>query len=137
MLAFPDVQILDVTGPLEVFSRTSRWLLEQGLRRDPAYAVEIIGLERGPFRASSGLRLYADHGFREIGAGLDTLLIAGGVGAHRYCTDAALLSWIQRQSKVVRRLASVCTGAYFLAEEPSLLKYLSRLIATTRRPRDA
>ena len=47
MFAYPDTQILDVTGPLEVFSRTSRHLRAEGQRKDDAYSVEIIGLERG------------------------------------------------------------------------------------------
>jgi len=51
MLAYPDIQILDVVGPLEVFSRTTRWLKEQGLRNDDAYRVEILGLRCGPFPA--------------------------------------------------------------------------------------
>jgi len=103
-------------GPLEVFARTSRWLRDQGRRRDDAYSVEIIGLERGPFRASSGLRIHADRGYGEVGAGIDTLLISGGVGAERYFKSPPLLRWIRRQARSVRRLASVCTGAYFLAE---------------------
>ena len=78
MVAYPDVQVLDVMGPLEVFSRTARWLRDHGKRRDLAYSVEIIGLRRGMFRASSGLRLYADRGFLEVGRGVDTLLVAGG-----------------------------------------------------------
>ena len=42
-VAFPDVQVLDVTGPLEVFGRAARLLVERGLRRDLAYSVEIVG----------------------------------------------------------------------------------------------
>ncbi|MFN8179228.1 MAG: GlxA family transcriptional regulator [bacterium] len=116
MLAYPGCQILDVTGPLEVFSRTSRWLRDHGKRADDAYRVEILGLKRGAFRASSGLRLYADRGFDEVARGLDTLMIAGGKGTERYLEDAKLLRWIRRQSRSVRRLASICTGAFFLAE---------------------
>ena len=116
MLAYPDVQILDVTGPLEVFSRTSRWLRDRGRRKDDAYSVEIIGLERGMFEASSGLRLYADHSFRDVGRGIDTLLIAGGLGSDRFRTHPGLRRWIRRQAGQVRRIASVCTGAFFLAE---------------------
>jgi transcriptional regulator GlxA family with amidase domain len=116
MLAYPGIQMLDVMGPLEVFSRTSRWLKDHGKRTDDAYEVEIIGLERGAFRASSGLRVYADRGFRQVGRGIDTLMIAGGVGAERYHKHPALLRWIRRQSGYVRRLASICTGAFFLAE---------------------
>ncbi len=116
MLAFPDVQILDVTGPLEVFARTSRWLKDRGRRRDDAYTVEIVGLERGGFRASSGLRLHADRAYHEVRGGLDTLLVAGGLGTERYASSPPLLRWLRGQSRRVRRLASVCTGAYFLAE---------------------
>ncbi len=116
MLAYPGIQMLDVMGPLEVFSRTSRWLKENGKRDDDAYSVEIVGLTRGPFQASSGLRLYAEHGFAEVGRGIDTLMIAGGMGAERYRSHPPLLRWIRRQAGWVRRLASVCTGAFFLAE---------------------
>src|SRR5262245_50912133 len=116
MLAYPDIQMLDVMGPLEVFSRTARVLRDGGMRRDDAYSVEIIGLQRGAFRASSGLRLYADRGYRETGRGIDTLLIAGGRGSERYRSHAPLLRWIRQQSRWVRRLASVCTGAFLLAE---------------------
>ncbi|NOT32717.1 MAG: GlxA family transcriptional regulator [Candidatus Eisenbacteria bacterium] len=116
MLAFPDAQILDVTGPLEVFARASRWLRDHGHRVDDAYQVEIIGLTRGWIRTSSGLRLHADHGIAQVGRGIDTLLIAGGVGVKRYRSYAALLRWIRRQSTFVRRLASICTGAFLLAE---------------------
>jgi transcriptional regulator GlxA family with amidase domain len=114
MVAYPDVQILDVVGPLEVFSRTSRWLRDSGKRSDDAYSVEILGPKRGPFPASSGLRLYADHSFRDVGRGIDTLMIAGGRGAEAYSRHAPLVRWIGRQSGLVRRLASVCTGAFLL-----------------------
>ena len=116
MFAFPDVQILDVTGPLEVFARTSRWLRDRARRKDDAYSVEIIGFKRGAFPASSGLRLYADRGFRDVGRGIDTLLVAGGLGVERFHKHPGLRRWIQEQAGQVRRLASVCTGAFFLAE---------------------
>ena len=116
MLAYPGIQMLDVMGPLEVFSRTSRWLRDNGKRGDDAYSLEIVGLKRGVFRASSGLRLYADRRFDEVGRGIDTLMIAGGMGAERYRAHAPLLRWIRRQAGWVRRLASVCTGAFFLGE---------------------
>ena len=116
MLAYPDTQVLDVMGPLEVFSRTSRLLKDTGRRRDDSYAVEILGVARGMFRTSSGLRIHADHRYDEAGSGIDTLLVAGGRGTDRYCRDARLLAWIRRQSRSVRRLASICTGAFLLAE---------------------
>src|SRR5689334_17816823 len=116
MLAFQDVQVLDVMGPLEVFSRTARWLRDHGHRADLAYTVEIVSLKRGAFRTSSGLRLHADHAIAEVDRGVDTLLVAGGIGVERFRDHAGLLRWIRRQSGQVRRLASICTGAFFLAE---------------------
>lgn len=116
MLAFPAVQVLDVMGPLEVFSRTSRWLCDQGRSTGPVYEVEIIGLEPGLLPTSSGLRLHADRGFAQVKGGLDTLMIAGGVGVAHYRAHAPLLRWIRQQATKVRRLASICTGAFLLAE---------------------
>ncbi|HYV85791.1 MAG TPA: GlxA family transcriptional regulator [Patescibacteria group bacterium] len=116
MLAYPGIQMLDVMGPLEVFSRTSRWLKDNGRRADDAYSLEILGLRRGPFPASSGLRVYADRRYDEVGPGLDTLLVAGGIGTERYRSNPAILRWLRTQAGRVRRLASVCTGAFFLAE---------------------
>ncbi|WP_306600453.1 GlxA family transcriptional regulator [Geothrix sp. 21YS21S-2] len=116
MLAFPNVQVLDVMGPLEVFSRASRWLRDQGKSADLVYEVEIIGLERGPLLTSSGLQIFAGHGMAEVRRGIDTLLIAGGVGVEPCRTYTPMLRWIQQQAKHVRRMASICTGAFLLAE---------------------
>ena len=116
MLAFPAVQVLDVMGPLEVFARTSRWLRDQGRSAGHVYEVEIIGLEAGLFATSSGLRIHADRGFAQVKGGLDTLMIAGGVGVAQHRANAPLLRWIHLQATKVRRLASICTGAFLLAE---------------------
>jgi transcriptional regulator GlxA family with amidase domain len=116
MLAYPDVQILDVVGPLEVFSRASRWLQDERGRRDDAYAVEIIGLAKGELRVSSGLRLCVDRALGDVGRGVDTLLVAGGRGSREYCTHPGILRFLRQQAKRVRRLASICTGAFLLAE---------------------
>jgi transcriptional regulator GlxA family with amidase domain len=116
MLAYPGIQILDAVGPLEVFSRTSRWLKDHGHRKDDAYSLEILAPRRGLLRASSGLCLHADRRFDEATGGIDTLLIAGGIGTERYRANAAILRWLRRISRRVRRLASICTGAFFLAE---------------------
>jgi transcriptional regulator GlxA family with amidase domain len=116
MLAYPDVQILDVVGPLEVFARASRLLREHLGARGDAYIVEIVALSRGAFRASSGLRLHADRALAEVKGGIDTLMIAGGIGSDRYAKNPAILRFIRRQAGRVRRLAAVCTGAFILAE---------------------
>ncbi len=116
MLAYSDTQVLDVVGPLEVFSRASRLLKDTRPELPDAYTVEILGLARGSFQVSSGIRLHADRRFDQAGRGIDTLLIAGGRGTGRYRTHARLVAWIRKQYGSVRRLASICTGAFLLAE---------------------
>ena len=116
MLAFPGVQILDVTGPLEVFARTARWLRDHAGAAGDAYAVEVLGLRRGAFPASSGLKLHANRAYHDVRGGIDTLLVAGGVGVHAHDHDARILRWLCQQAGRVRRLGSICTGAFFLAE---------------------
>jgi transcriptional regulator GlxA family with amidase domain len=114
-LAFPDVQVLDVTGPLEVFGRAARLLVERGLRRDLAYSVEIVAATAGPIKTSSGIRIVADRRYRDVRSGVDTLLVAGGRGARPAAQDAALCRWLARMAPRVRRLGSVCTGTFVLA----------------------
>lgn len=114
MLAYPEAQILDVTGPLEVFSRTARWLNDEGVTSQPAYDVEIVAPEAGPVRTSSGLELVARRAYRQVRR-IDTLMISGGLGYAEACNDLALIRWVQRQHPRVERIASVCTGALVLA----------------------
>ena len=123
MLAFPNVQVLDVTGPLEVFSRSARWLRDNGHRKDLAYEIEIIGVKRGWFRTSSGLRLYAERAFSDVSRGIDTLMIAGGFGVEAHRRNAALLRWIRQQATRARRLASICRRKTWLVSLQSSLSW--------------
>ena len=114
MVAYPDVQILDVTGPLEVFSRASRWMQDQGIRRDLAYRVEVVAPRAGAFATSSGVRLVAERSYREV-TRADTLLVAGGRGHIAARQHAEFLAWLTRMAARVPRFGSVCTGALILA----------------------
>ncbi|HVO25946.1 MAG TPA: GlxA family transcriptional regulator [Candidatus Margulisiibacteriota bacterium] len=116
LVAYPDIQVLDVTGPLEVFARTARWLCEHGRRATPAYTTELLATTSGTITASSGLRLGVDRRLREVRGRIDTLLVAGGSGARAAMQDALLLRWLRSMAPRVRRLGSVCTGAFVLAE---------------------
>lgn len=116
MLAFPDVQLLDVIGPLEVFARACRWLAERGDSGPPPYAIEIVAERPGALRSSSGIRIEVDRPIRAVRAAPDTLLVAGGIGTRAAIERAPLVDWIRRIGPRARRLASVCTGAFLLAE---------------------
>lgn len=116
MLAFPDAQIIDITGPLEVFGRAARLLSEERGRRALAYTVEIVGTKAGPFTTSSGIRLIADRSIAQVRGHIDTILVAGGRGTAAALRDRALIEWLRGSIDRTRRLCSVCTGAFLLAE---------------------
>jgi len=114
VLAFPDAQVLDVTGPLEVFARTSRWLSDTHRESEAAYGIELLGLSAGPVRTSGGLEVTAARSFREVEA-CDTLLVAGGIGWEAAANDPDALAWLRRMAERVERLGSICTGSLVLA----------------------
>jgi transcriptional regulator GlxA family with amidase domain len=114
MVTYPDAQLLDLAGPLEVFSRTDRWLAELRPGGPRAYTVEVVATAPGPLAMSSGLELVARRSFREVEAA-DTLLVGGGIGYAAACADAGLLAWLRDQADRVERIGSICTGALVLA----------------------
>jgi transcriptional regulator GlxA family with amidase domain len=104
-----------VTGPLEVFAIASRWL-RHSVGGAAGYEIELLAATAGAVVMSSGLRLVADRSYRAVRGGIDTLLIAGGEGVTTAIGDRALLAWLRRIAPRVRRLGSVCTGTFVLAE---------------------
>jgi transcriptional regulator GlxA family with amidase domain len=108
VLAFPNVQALDVTGPVEVFSMASRL-------GGSAYSVEVVAPGGEAIATSSGLTLVphaALHGHR---GPIDTLVVAGGGGVESAEHDDKLIPWLARAAQRSRRVASVCNGAFLLA----------------------
>jgi transcriptional regulator GlxA family with amidase domain len=114
ILAFPGVQSLDVTGPLEVFS-AAHTLIERTGRPERGYSVEVIGPTGGTLTTSSGLELRPRHDLDSCPAPLDTLIVAGGSGSRAAAADEVLLQWLRVRARRTRRTASVCTGAFVLA----------------------
>ncbi|MCP3140778.1 GlxA family transcriptional regulator [Pyxidicoccus xibeiensis] len=115
LLAFDDAQVLDITGPLEVFGRTSRWLREHRGAIEDRYSLALLSANGPVLRSSSGIRLVADGGLPVRGDTIDTLLVSGGRGVRHVAEDPRVLIWLRAQAPRVRRLASVCTGAFVLA----------------------
>jgi transcriptional regulator GlxA family with amidase domain len=112
IVAFPSVQLLDVSGPLQVFSTANDIVRESG--GAPPYALRVVAQGGGDVIASAGLGIAAGR-LPPLGAALDTLVIAGGEGVQAAAADPALVDWIRRRAKQARRVASVCTGAFLLA----------------------
>ncbi|AKL64705.1 DJ-1/PfpI family protein [Streptomyces goshikiensis] len=111
---FPDVDLLDVTGPAEVFALANR---ETG--GTAGYRVQLAGRTGGAVATSAGVRLVADLSFAEVGGVLDTLLVPGAVDMHPggpvARIDRDVVEWVKRAAPQARRVASVCAGAHLLA----------------------
>lgn len=112
IVVFPDVQLLDLAGPLQVLTSANDLAREAG--RDPPYAPHVVASRGGLVTASAGLALVAE-GLPSSRHELDTLIVAGGFGVREAATDQRLLRWITRRAQHARRTASVCTGAFLLA----------------------
>lgn len=113
---FPGAQILDVSGPLEVFSTACREIAEAGGETEP-YTIEVVASEAGAVRTSSGIALVAaGTGDCPTDEEIDTLIVAGGDGTAAALRDLELIAWLRRTSSRARRIASVCSGAFLLAE---------------------
>jgi len=112
LLAFPLVQLLDVTGPFQVFATANDLVLEAGGR--PPYALQVVARGGAQVTASAGLKL-STVPLPLAGAAVDTLMVAGGQGVEAAAADPVIIEWVQARAKQARRIASVCTGAFLLA----------------------
>ncbi len=114
MLSVPPAQGVDVIGPLEAFGIASRMFEESSGRR--GYETELVTSANDlALPTSSGVRLLAHRHYSEVKGKIDTLLIAGGAGT-RGPRDPTLLAWLCRVAQHARRVCSICTGAYLLAD---------------------
>ena len=109
IIAFPDVQALDVVGPLEVFAMADRH------QPDPAYATSIVSASGRTITTSSGLSLTTDRAASHRGP-IDTLVVAGGPGTRGAMADDDLIGWLRQAADRARRVTSVCSGAFLLAQ---------------------
>jgi transcriptional regulator GlxA family with amidase domain len=101
----PPVQVLDVTGPLEVFSNA------------PDYEIQLAnpGLGR-TLQTNRGVVLGDATPIADVHGPIDTLVIAGGPGAESGSYEPNFIAWIKKAASHCRRVASICTGAFLLAE---------------------
>jgi transcriptional regulator GlxA family with amidase domain len=113
--AFERAQLLDVSGPVQTFASANEIVTEAG--GDPPYRVAVVSRRGGAICTSSGLPLVTQPAGRAIGTvRIDTLIVPGGPGVYEALKDRHIIAWVCRQSVNARRIASVCTGAFLLAE---------------------
>jgi transcriptional regulator GlxA family with amidase domain len=106
LVAFPECSGLDVSGPAEVFASANR-----------GYDVIVVSASGGPQPTTAGY----DISTRALSTihlmATDTVLVVGGerAGVEAACADRTLIQWLTRAARTVRRVGSVCTGAFILS----------------------
>ncbi len=110
LLVFPGVQMLDVAGPMDVFHEAARQSRKPG-----TYQFDLVALEEGPVRADNGMLFQPTATIDTLDHAVDTLLVTGSHEVQAVAGNPRLAQWLQRQAAVVRRLGSVCSGAWLLA----------------------
>jgi len=109
ILLFPDVEVLDFAGPFEVFSVASRI----SATADPPFRVVTVAKDHTVI-ARQGLSVNAAADFTDHPP-IDVLLVPGGI-ISAVMKDATTIAWISRIAGTALLTASVCTGAFLLAE---------------------
>ena len=110
LLAFPDLQLLDVAGPLQVFASANERAAERGLALP--YATRVVA-PSDPVAATAGL-CFSAAPLPAPAVPVDTLVVAGGQGVMRAAADDTLVRWVRERAIAARRVTSVCTGAFLL-----------------------
>jgi transcriptional regulator GlxA family with amidase domain len=111
VLAYPSVQLLDVTGPLQVFASANDHVEQAG--GTPPYVLRVVAKGGRGVTATAGLGI-ATRPLPRTGTPPDTLMIAGGPGVDAAAADTVLVDWVRQRAEKARRVASVCTGAFLL-----------------------
>src|SRR5271154_6930363 len=117
VLAYPSVQLLDVTGPLQVFVSANDQVAQAG--GTPPYILRVVAKDQQGVTTSAGLGI-ATRPLPRNTAPPDTLMIAGGPGVDAASADTVLVDWVRQRAKKARRVASVCTGAFLLGASGAL-----------------
>jgi len=113
LVAFEGAQSLDIFGPAEVFAEAARL---RGGRRDRGEVLLALS-GQGPLRTTAGVELSAVPLRRVRPRRTDTVLVAGGdeEAIRTALGDEHLRSWLRAAARTVRRIGSVCSGAFLLA----------------------
>lgn len=112
LLAYDDMNLLDLCGPLQALATASTRHTGKG----PAlYETIVASADGGLITTSAGLPMMTVAIATLDGLAIDTLIAPGGCRGQEYYAPPALVNWIVRQAPLVRRMCSVCTGAFLLA----------------------
>lgn len=111
---YPDVEVLDLAGPFEVFHTASRMRQRMDPAASPPFRVITVAESTRPVAARGGLLLTPLHAIDSHPA-IDLLVIPGGV-VDRLIERSSVIEWLRTVHASTTVTASVCTGAFLLAQ---------------------
>ena len=112
IVAFENVLLLDLTGPVQVFASANEIAATTG--RTP-YRIQVVSRDGGNVTTAAGLTVGTESWHTLKRRRVDTLLIPGGLGARAFSRDEEAVRWLSRTARSATRVCSVCTGAIALA----------------------
>lgn len=112
ILGFDGIQALDLVGPAEAFATARSGDADRA--SDAVYEIVIIALDGKRFVSETGLTMQADVSL-DTRALFDTVIIPGGRAMRDDAVSARAAAWVASRVGRVRRIASICTGAFGLA----------------------
>src|SRR6476660_9682447 len=107
VLIFPDFQLLDASAPISTFEIAMRYA-------GVAPVIRTLAVTPGPVRSTSGVEVLA-RGLKPSSA-ITTLIVAGGEGVQAAARCPKTLAFVRAVAARGVRVASVCSGAFVLAE---------------------
>lgn len=118
IVAYPGVGLLDIAGAQNVFWSASNAMAAGG---GAGYRCVLISLDGGLVRTAEGLSINTQQASAvearaESGRTIDTLIVPGTPDIVRaLAQNLKLIEWLATQAPRTRRVASVCSGTFFMA----------------------
>jgi transcriptional regulator GlxA family with amidase domain len=103
VLLYPDFELLDVFGPVEMFGNLTGQV-----------EVEMVAEEKGPITSAQGPEVVAAFGFADC-PHLDLLLVPGGIGTRAAIDNPRLIEWLVQRVAAAEIAMTVCTGTALFA----------------------
>ena len=111
---YDDVELLDMAGPMEVFTTAARVAARQSPDKPPCFETFTLACYSTKVRSRAGLWIEPDHVITNHPS-LDVLLVPGGVVTAELKNDA-LKRWLVQTAPKTPLVSSVCTGVFLLAQ---------------------
>ncbi|GAB2868827.1 GlxA family transcriptional regulator [Pseudoduganella ginsengisoli] len=109
ILAYDHMNLLDLSGPLQALCTANR---SSGRA---LYDTVVVSASGGLITTSAGLPVMTQPLSALDGVAVDTVIAAGGCAGDEFYAPPQLAAWVARRAPDVRRVCSVCTGAFVLA----------------------